>query len=150
MKNTAAGLLKHMISKLTMALKRKTRAFKTRLVILSLLHSSSFSHKLKGLMNHQLKSQGEEETDQGKTVVVYKTAVSPVYTKCEMEEEEDEECRASVTEMPKVHPNEDRGEEIDQLADLFIRRFHRQMWLQKQLSLESRHHDPDDHAPPLH
>ncbi|KAJ4908417.1 Uncharacterized protein Rs2_12075 [Raphanus sativus] len=92
-------------------LKRKTRAFKTRLVIFSLLHDrnmmvSSWSHKLKAKPTSRQLGEG------------------------------------SVIDMVK-HSKEDKGEEfkledeIDKVADLFISRFHQQMWLQKQISLEN-------------
>ncbi|KAF2537456.1 hypothetical protein F2Q68_00022810 [Brassica cretica] len=84
-------------------------------------------------------------------------AASPQYVQYldeedEEEEEDDEkypdlrhslfEAEGSVIDMVK-HSKEDKGEEfrledeIDNVADLFITRFHRQMWLQKQLSLEN-------------
>ncbi|WZZ91356.1 hypothetical protein YC2023_119935 [Brassica napus] len=107
--NMLAGLAKEK----TKELKRKTRAFKTRLVIFSLLHNrnmvvSSWSHKLKSKPTSRSLDDGE----------------------------------GSVIDMVK-HSKEDKGEEfrledeIDNVADLFITRFHRQMWLQKQLSLEN-------------
>ncbi|KAF8052649.1 hypothetical protein N665_1523s0005 [Sinapis alba] len=153
----------------TKELKRKTRAFKTRLVIFSLLHNrnmvvSSWSHKLKSKPTSRNLDDGNK--DKKNMVVVYShnamsstPAASPQYVQYmdeedeeEEEEEEDEkypdlrhslfEAEGSVIDMVK-HSKEDKGEEfrledeIDNVADLFITRFHRQMWLQKQLSLES-------------
>lgn len=178
----AAEFVKQIINMLTglakdktKELKRKTRAFKTRLVIFSLLHNrhmvvSSLSHKLKTnptskKIDHDNKND-EDNHDQN-MVVVYShnvnamssTPVSPhaeyQYPEEEEDEEEEEEeekypdlrhslfeAEGSVIDMVK-HSKEDQGEEfrledeIDKVADLFISRFHRQMWLQKQLSPES-------------
>lgn len=145
-------------------LKRKTRAFKTRLVIFSLLHDrnmmvSSWSHKLKAKPTSRKLDGGGKDHDQN-MVVVYShnanmsrtSAASPQYVQYSEEEEEEEkypdmrhslfEAEGSVIDMVK-HSKEDKGEEfrledeIDNVADLFITRFHRQMWLQKQLSLEN-------------
>ncbi|KFK25624.1 hypothetical protein AALP_AA8G139100 [Arabis alpina] len=174
----AAEYVKHIINMLadlakdkTKELKRKTRAFKTRLVIFSLLHNksmvlSSWSHKLKVKANPTSKkldmNDQAKEQDQNMVVVYSHNAISstPVsphveyqYVEDEEDEEEDEdkypdlrhslfEAEGSVIELVK-HSKEDKGEEfrledeIDKVADLFITRFHRQMWLQKQLSLES-------------
>ncbi|CAH8327835.1 unnamed protein product [Eruca vesicaria subsp. sativa] len=159
--NMLAGLAKDK----TKELKRKTRAFKTRLVIFSLLHNrnmmvSSWSHKLKSKPTSRNLEDGSK--DKTNMVVVYShnamsspPAASPQYVRYideEDEEEEDEkypdlrhslfEAEGSVIDMVK-HSKEDKGEEfrledeIDNVADLFITRFHRQMWLQKQLSLEN-------------
>lgn len=177
----AAEFVKHIINMLsnlakdkTKELKRKTRAFKTRLVIFSLLHNrhmvvSSLSHKLKTnptskKIDHDNK---DDDHDHQNMVVVYSqninamssTPVSPHIQYVDEEEEEEEgkypdlrhslfEAEGSVIDMVK-HSKEDKGEEfrledeIDNVADLFITRFHRQMWLQKQLSLGS----PDTSSP---
>ncbi|VVB14391.1 unnamed protein product [Arabis nemorensis] len=171
----AAEFMKHIINMLaglakdkTKELKRKTRAFKSRLVIFSLLHNksmvlSSWSHKLKAKPTSRKIDHGQEQDhqDDQNMVVVYShnavssTPVSPhvQYQYVEEEEDEDEEkypdlrhslfeAEGSVIDLVK-HSKEDKGEEfrledeIDKVADLFITRFHRQMWLQKQLSLES-------------
>uniref|UniRef100_A0A1J3HLK8 Cotton fiber protein n=1 Tax=Noccaea caerulescens TaxID=107243 RepID=A0A1J3HLK8_NOCCA len=171
----AADFVKHIIDMLaslakdkTKELKKKTRAFKTRLVIFSLLHNrnmvvSSFSHKLKAKPTSKKLDDGKDQKQDQNLVVVYShntmssTPVSPhvqyEYVEEEEEEEEEEEkypdlrhslfeAEGSVIEMVK-HSKEDKGEEfrledeIDKVADLFITRFHRQMWLQKQLSLET-------------
>ncbi|KAH0907392.1 hypothetical protein HID58_039219 [Brassica napus] len=163
--NMLAGLAKDK----TKELKRKTRAFKTRLVIFSLLHNrnmvvSSWSHKLKSKPTSRSLDDGGNK-DKNNMVVVYShnanmsttPAASPQYVQYvdeedEEEEEDDEkypdlrhslfEAEGSVIDMVK-HSKEDKGEEfrledeIDNVADLFITRFHRQMWLQKQLSLEN-------------
>ncbi|KAL0709475.1 hypothetical protein Bca4012_016453 [Brassica carinata] len=150
-------------------LKRKTRAFKTRLVIFSLLHDrnmmvSSWSHKLKAkpASSRKLDDGGKDREQDQSTVVVYShnafsstPAASPQYVQYTEEEDEEEdeekypdlrhslfEAEGSVIDMVK-HSKEDKGEEfkledeIDKVADLFISRFHQQMWLQKQISLEN-------------
>ncbi|KAJ4882865.1 Uncharacterized protein Rs2_32958 [Raphanus sativus] len=156
--NMLAGLAKDT----TKELKRKTRAFKTRLVIFSLLHNnnmvvSSWSHKLKAKPTSRNLDDGSK--DKKNMVVVYShnpmsstPAASPQYVQYVDEDDEDEkypdlrhslfEAEGSVIDMVK-HSKENKGEEfrledeIDNVADLFITRFHRQMWLQKQLSLEN-------------
>ncbi|KAG8475447.1 hypothetical protein CXB51_032219 [Gossypium anomalum] len=208
MKNKATGLLKQIIAGLTtmakaktMALKSKTKAIKTRLVIFSLLQNrkflmSSFSEKLNALMGHNDKISKELEDDdfgdqQGQTIVLYNSnnamwLPSTAETKYDDQEEEEEEeygdgdgdgdegeaeaeaeaeaeekypdlthslfesgemelgdPGSSVIDIVK-NSKTDKGEEfrledeIDRVADLFIKRFHRQMRLQKQLSLKRR------------
>ncbi|XP_010419999.1 PREDICTED: uncharacterized protein LOC104705651 [Camelina sativa] len=186
----AAEFVKQIINMLTglakdktKELKRKTRAFKTRLVIFSLLHNrhmvmSSLSNKLKtNPTSKKINHDNHKDHHDQNMVVVYShivnamssTPVSPhveyqYAEEVEDEEEEDDEeeegkypdlrhslfeAEGSVIEMVK-HSKEDKGEEfkledeIDKVADLFISRFHRQMWLQKQLSLES---IPDTSSP---
>ncbi|KAF8118101.1 hypothetical protein N665_0006s0101 [Sinapis alba] len=148
-------------------LKRKTRAFKTRLVIFSLLHDrnmmvSSWSHKLKAKPTSRKIDDGGKDLEQDQNMVVVYShnamsstpAASPQYVQYAEEEEEEEEekdpdlrhslfeAEGSVIDMVK-HSKEDKGEEfkledeIDKVADLFISRFHQQMWLQKQISLEN-------------
>ncbi|MBA0620939.1 hypothetical protein Godav_006604 [Gossypium davidsonii] len=196
MKNKATGLLKQIIAGLTtmakaktMALKSKTKAIKTRLVIFSLLQNrkflmSSFSEKLNALMGHNAKNSKELEDDdcgdqQSQAIVLYNSnnamwLPSTAETKYDDQEEEEEygdgdeaEAEAgekypdlthslfesgemelgdpgsSVIDIVK-NSKTDKGEEfrledeIDRVADLFIKRFHRQMRLQKQLSLKRR------------
>ncbi|KAG2334151.1 hypothetical protein Bca4012_000657 [Brassica carinata] len=149
-------------------LKRKTRAFKTRLVIFSLLHDrnmmvSSWSHKFKAKpTSRKLDGGGNKDQEQDQNLVVVYShnvmsstpAASPQYVQYSEEEEEEKEgkypdprhslfeAEGSVIDMVK-HSKEDKGEEfkledeIDKVADLFISRFHQQMWLQKQISLEN-------------
>ncbi|TYI51282.1 hypothetical protein E1A91_D12G164900v1 [Gossypium mustelinum] len=199
MKNKSTGLLKQIIAGLTtmakaktMALKSKTKAIKTRLVIFSLLQNrkflmSSFSEKLNALMGHNAKISKELEDDdcgdqQSQAIVLYNSnnamwLPSTAETKYDDQEEEEygdgdgdgDEAEAeagekypdlthslfesgemelgdpgsSVIDIVK-NSKTDKGEEfrledeIDRVADLFIKRFHRQMRLQKQLSLKRR------------
>ncbi|KAG4116069.1 hypothetical protein ERO13_D12G146700v2 [Gossypium hirsutum] len=201
MKNKSTGLLKQIIAGLTtmakaktMALKSKTKAIKTRLVIFSLLQNrkflmSSFSEKLNALMGHNAKISKELEDDdcgdqQSQAIVLYNSnnamwLPSTAETKYDDQEEEEygdgdgdgDEAEAEAEagekypdlthslfesgEMELGDPGSsvidivknsktDTGEEfrledeIDRVADLFIKRFHRQMRLQKQLSLKRR------------
>ncbi|KAL4384566.1 hypothetical protein GQ457_15G003280 [Hibiscus cannabinus] len=128
---------------------------------------SSFSDKLNALVGHNRDSICKEVGDQQSQPVVVHNSGNAVWvpsapeTKYEEEEEEEkypdlshsvfdkEEMElaadpgASVIEMVK-NSREDRGEEfrledeIDRVADLFIKRFHCQMRMQKQLSLKRR------------
>ncbi|MBA0805483.1 hypothetical protein Gohar_004996, partial [Gossypium harknessii] len=113
MKNKATGLLKQIIAGLTtmakaktMALKSKTKAIKTRLVIFSLLQNrkflmSSFSEKLNALMGHNAKISKELEDDdcgdqQSPAIVLYNSnnamwLPSTAETKYDDQEEEEEE-----------------------------------------------------------
>ncbi|OMO98521.1 hypothetical protein CCACVL1_04201 [Corchorus capsularis] len=87
----------------------------------------------------QMALQAEDEEEEDK----YPDLTHSLFESEEMEFEQNP--GGSVIDIVK-HSKEDKGEEfrledeIDRVADLFIRRFHRQMRLQKQLSLK-RHHD---------
>ncbi|CAN8256410.1 unnamed protein product [Cochlearia groenlandica] len=168
------NMLSSMAKDKTKEMKRKTKAFKTRLVIFSLLHNrsmvlNSLSHKLKTKPTSRKLDQDVQEVHdidhhrQNMVVVYSHNAMSSTpnvsphvqyqYTNEEDEEKEEEEekypdlrhtlfeTEGSVIDMVK-HSKEDKGEEfrledeIDKVADLFITRFHRQMWLQKQHSLD--------------
>lgn len=202
MKNKAAAILKQIIATLSsmakaksLALKSKTRAIKTRLIILSLLskkkflmsslsHSiqqkkSSISHKLNTLLGHHHhhhdnidKHDYDDENDVGSgqskaIVLVYQgnninamthedqTRTDDQYlleeaaddkypdlthSLFDSEDLDFEDPGGSVIDLLKTS-KEGAGEEfsledeIDHVADLFIKRFHRQMRMQKQLSL---------------
>ncbi|KAB5527521.1 hypothetical protein DKX38_021368 [Salix brachista] len=198
MKNKASVYLKRIMSVLasmvkakTLALKSKTNALRTRLIIFSLLGNkkimmSSLTQKLQSVMGKLDKDQEEalelEYSDQNKAVVLYNqlNSMSPLInpTRTEMMENvvaeddqdniigygyeesgEDEEkypdlthslfesedadfedSGVSVIDMVKNSKQEGEAfsleDEIDHVADLFIKRFHRQMWLQKQLSMK--------------
>ncbi|KAE8663838.1 hypothetical protein F3Y22_tig00112864pilonHSYRG00004 [Hibiscus syriacus] len=181
----ASGLLKQIINGLaaiakakSMAIKSKTKAIKTRLVIFSLLQNrkllvvSSLSDKLNALMGRNEEISNEEEDDRvsgdqrSPSIVLHNSGNAAMWipstpqTKYEDDEEEEKypdlshslfdseemefaDSGGSVIEMVK-NSKEDRGEEfrledeIDRVADLFIKRFHCQMRLQKQLSLKRR------------
>ncbi|XP_062152775.1 uncharacterized protein LOC133861086 [Alnus glutinosa] len=197
MKNKASAILKQIIATLSsmakaksLALKSKTRAIKTRLIILSLLskkkflmsslsHSirqkkSSISHKLHTLLGHNDKHSDVHENDQSKAIVLYEGNINamtheslPDQIRTELLEEKDHGCLdeaddkypdlthspffsedleledpgGSVIDLVKTS-KEGVGEEfsledeIDHVADLFIKRFHRRMRMQKQLSLK--------------
>ncbi|KAK3421252.1 hypothetical protein EUGRSUZ_G01911 [Eucalyptus grandis] len=188
MKNKVSTMLKQMLAALSAmaksksgALRRKTDALRTRLIIFSLLHHdkkffvSTLSHKLQNLLlqHHHHEEKPHEEADDAdlaaeqpseNDIVSYCTSEAlvhepmPVPTHCEpakYEEEEDGDLThtlfddsddsssgGSVIELAK-HSKEDRGEEfvleneIDHVADLFIKRFHRQMKLQNMESLKN-------------
>ncbi|KAE8707254.1 P-loop containing nucleoside triphosphate hydrolases superfamily protein isoform 1 [Hibiscus syriacus] len=190
MRNKASGLLKQIITALTttanaktMAIKSKTKAIKTRLVIFSLLQNrkllmSSFSDKLNALMgqnNGKISKELEEDDvsgdQQSQSIFLHNSSnamwvPSTQQTKYEEDDDDDgvelEEKYPDLThslfdseEMEMIDPGasvieivknskEDKGEEfrledeIDRVADLFIKRFHRQMRMQKQLSLKRR------------
>lgn len=196
MKNKASTILKQIIATLssmakakTLALKNKTRAIKTRLIIFSLLknkkifmsslsHSihqkkSYISHKLNALLSHHHhhdKNSNDFEddlVDQDNAIVQYKDNLDamahkylpdPTHTE-EADVQKNDKCPdlthslfdskdldfedpgGSVIDLVK-NSKEEAGEEfmleneIDHVADLFIKRFHKQMRMQKQLSLK--------------
>ncbi|KAM3760999.1 hypothetical protein ACB098_01G234500 [Castanea mollissima] len=197
MKNKASTILKQIIATLssmakakTLALKNKTRAIKTRLIIFSLLknkkifmsslsHSihqkkSYISHKLNALLSHHHhhhdKNSNDFEddlVDQDNAIVQYKDNLDamahkylpdPTHTE-EADVQKNDKCLnlthslfdskdldfedpgGSVIDLVK-NSKEEAGEEfmleneIDRVADLFIKRFHKQMMMQKQLSLK--------------
>lgn len=191
MKSRVSRIVKQIIAALGsiakakgMALKSKTTALKTRIVIFSLLRDkkimmSSVSHKLQALMGHhdhqkkhsdhgeQQLVDDDDDGDQSNSLVVYSIKANPTngqghvgYLEYEDEDEnkypdlthslfeledteieEEEDPRASVIDIVK-NSKEEAGEEfkledeIDHVADLFIKRFHRQMLFQKQQSLK--------------
>ena len=179
MKNEASSFLKKIVSVITamakaksLALKSKTSALKTRLLVFSLLRNkkvlmASISHKLHALVGQQEKT----EDDKSKVIVVYNAMANEslssaacrelvqmedyygydeeegndkypdlTHSLFDLGEEEEEEAGGSVIEM--VKNSKEQGEnfvledEIDQVADLFIKRFHKQMRIQKQLSFK--------------
>lgn len=178
MKNKASSFLKQIISVITtvakaksLALKSKTSALKTRLLVFSLLRNkkvlmASISHKLHALVGQQK----TEEDDQSKAIVVYNAMAneslsSPVCTELvrmedyygyeeegddkypdlthslfDLREEEEDEVGGSVIEMVKNSKEQGQNfvleDEIDQVADLFIKRFHKQIRIQKQQSFK--------------
>lgn len=198
MKKKAGGFLKRVMSVLasmakakTLALKSKTNALRTRLIIFSLLGNkkimmSSITEKLHSLMGQHEKDQEEplelECLDQNKALVFHNhlDSMSPllhptdtelmenivaedgqdniigyVYEEAGDGEEkypdlthslfdsegvEFEDSGVSVIDMVKNSKQEGETfsleDEIDQVADLFIKRFHHQMRLQKQLSMK--------------
>ncbi|KAJ9132923.1 hypothetical protein P3X46_033741 [Hevea brasiliensis] len=176
----------------TLALKSKTHALKTRLMIFFLLRDkkilmSSISHKLHSIMGQQEHDKDQEDGDnnmgeQSKSIVLYNhgSMSLPSPTQMELlenadeqdniygygygygynyEDEDDEEKFPDLTHslfesedldfedpggsvIDLVKNSKKEGEEfrledeIDHVADLFIKRFHRQMRMQKQLSIK--------------
>uniref|UniRef100_A0A7N0UQ50 Uncharacterized protein n=1 Tax=Kalanchoe fedtschenkoi TaxID=63787 RepID=A0A7N0UQ50_KALFE len=175
MKSKASNFIKQVLNVITamakaktLALKHKTGALKTRLMIFSVLKNrkmlmSSISSKLHALMGHNDNKDGEGDVeDQNKAIVIYNalnmhSLPDPAHMEEFQDEDDDrypdlthslfdleddfEDPGGSVIDIVK-HSKEDGGEEfkledeIDQVADLFIKRFHRQMRMQKQLSLK--------------
>ncbi|XP_042497224.1 uncharacterized protein LOC122076024 [Macadamia integrifolia] len=183
MKNRASGFLKQIISVLSsvvkaksLALKNKTSAIKTRLIILSVLKNkkillSSITHKLHALVGQQdkMKEDAHEHGDQSSSsnanaIVLFNSMAkeshsNPSCTELvkveENEYEEDEEYPdlthslfdSEADELDLADPggsvidlvrnSKEDGEnfkledEIDHVADLFIRKFHRQIKMQK-------------------
>ncbi|KAI6677433.1 hypothetical protein NL676_038229 [Syzygium grande] len=199
MKNKVSAMLKQMLTALSamaksksMALRGKTNALQTRLIIFSLLHHnkkffvSTLSHKIQNLLSHHHHHQDEkkpreeagdadvaaEQPSENSIVSYYNSKAlahesMPIPTHCEpakdKEEEDDDDevdekypdlrhtlfddiedssLGGSIIELMK-HSKEDRGQEfvleneIDHVADLFIKRFHRQMRLQKMESFKN-------------
>ncbi|KAJ4877796.1 Uncharacterized protein Rs2_42814 [Raphanus sativus] len=169
----ATALMKRVVALLSsvakaksIAVKNKTSAFKTRLVVLSLVKHKklgfrSISNKIHNLLGHSDDQDHDQDRDESKAIVLYNTGAS---TKAHhesydvLEEENDkypdlrhtlfegdddfgELEEGSVIDMVK-NSKEEEGEsfkledEIDHVADLFISRFHKQMKLQKLLSFK--------------
>ena len=165
MKNGASVFLKQIIALMTsmaktksMAVKSKTSALKSRILMFSLLRNKkvllhSISEKIHSFLGQQ--HGGEEE--ESKAVVVHHNEVEwspsqsyhhhhhhqmmttdngeekyPDLTHCLFEDEEVDMRGGSITDMVKNGKEEFRLEdEIDHVADLFITRFHKQMRMQK-------------------
>lgn len=198
MKKKAGGFLKRVMSVLasmakakTLALKSKTNALRTRLIIFSLLGNkkimmSSITEKLHSLMGQHEKDQEEalelECLDQNKALMFHNQldSMSPLLNPTDTELMENivaeagqdniigyvyeeagdgeekypdlthslfdsegvefEDSGVSVIDMVKNSKQEGETfsleDEIDHVADLFIKRFHHQMRLQKQLSMK--------------
>ncbi|KAF8045281.1 hypothetical protein N665_5279s0002 [Sinapis alba] len=166
----ATALMKRIVALLSsvakaksIAVKNKTSAFKTRLMVLSLLKHKklgfrSISNKIHNLLGH---SDPQQDQDESKAIILYNSGASTVahlesYDVLEEENDEYPDLRhtlfegdddfgdleeGSVIDMVK-NSKEEEGEsfkledEIDHVADLFISRFHKQMKLQKLLSFK--------------
>ena len=163
MKNGASVFLKQIIALMTsmaktksMAVKSKTSALKSRILMFSLLRNKkvllhSISEKIHSILGQQ--HGGDEE--ESKAVVVHHNEVEwspsrsyhhhhhqmttdngeekyPDLTHCLFEDEEVDMRGGSIIDMVKNGKEEFRLEdEIDHVADLFITRFHKQMRMQK-------------------
>ncbi|CAL9178584.1 unnamed protein product [Musa hybrid cultivar] len=161
-----------MVKAKSMAVKSKTSALRTRLLVLRLLQNKkllmkAISHKIHALMGQE-KGEGVAHSaeDHDKAIVLYDAAKNAALTNptdkepmyCydddddypdlrhslfDLEEEEEEEddddelgnttgCVIDLVKNSKEDGSEFRLEdEIDHAADVFIKRFHRQMRLQK-------------------
>lgn len=136
----------------SMALKTKGSALRSRLIIFSWLRNkkivmASLTHKLKTLM-------GTSEEGTSEAMVLHNESLSEPSSTELLEDEDDdkypdlthslfdgndgfEDPGGSVIDAVRNSKEEFKLEEqIDQVADLFIKRFHRQMLMQKQLSFK--------------
>ncbi|KAF8107289.1 hypothetical protein N665_0124s0080 [Sinapis alba] len=167
----ATALMKRIVALLSsvakaksIAVRNKTSAFKTRLMVLSLLKHKklglrSISNKIHNLLSHS--DDQDHDQDESKAIILYNSGASTVahlesYDVLEEENDEYPDLRhtlfegdddfgdleeGSVIDMVK-NSKEEEGEsfkledEIDHVADLFISRFHKQMKLQKLLSFK--------------
>ncbi|CAL9198515.1 uncharacterized protein LOC104000642 [Musa acuminata AAA Group] len=160
-----------MVKAKSMAVKSKTSALRTRLLVLRLLQNKkllmkAINHKIHALMGQEKGEGGAHSAeDHDKAIVLYDAAKNAALTNptdtepmycyddddddypdlrhslfdLEEEEEEDDDelgnTTGSVIDLVK-NSKEDGSEfrledEIDHAADVFIKRFHRQMRLQK-------------------
>ncbi|CAL9058400.1 uncharacterized protein LOC135625840 [Musa acuminata AAA Group] len=157
-----------MVKAKSMAVKSKTSALRTRLLVLRLLQNKkllmkAINHKIHALMGQEKGEGGAHSADDhDKAIVLYDAAKNAALTNptdkepmycyddddypdlrhslfdLEEEEEDDDELgntTGSVIDLVK-NSKEDGSEfrledEIDHAADVFIKRFHRQMRLQK-------------------
>ncbi|XP_008450196.1 uncharacterized protein LOC103491856 [Cucumis melo] len=151
-KESVSNMVKQMGNALTSLVKRKARALKARLIVYSLLAQSNFfvssSIPLTTISTHHHNQQHSQLQAVVEDHQVAETEQETgVFTKYEEAEAEAEaEASGSVIEMVK-NSKEKAGEEfslekdIDHVADLFIRNFHRQMRMQKQNSLNRSHQE---------
>ncbi|OIW06485.1 hypothetical protein TanjilG_05256 [Lupinus angustifolius] len=201
MKNRASRVLKVFIADLrsmakskTLALKSRTNAIRTRLIILSLVMNkkfviSSISHKFQSVLGHHPNPKEEclleDSSDKNNAMMVFNdnndnnTVSNPSETQV-VEEDKDQDGYESYYKYEEDYDYDDEGgddkcmyldlthtvfdkenldlggsvielvksskeesgkefkmeEEIDHMADLFIKKFHRQIMLQKQNSLK--------------
>ncbi|KAG1331634.1 hypothetical protein COCNU_02G016020 [Cocos nucifera] len=175
MKNKASNFLKqvfslivNMVKAKSMAVKSKTSAMKSRLLIFGLLRHkkllmSAINHKIHALMGQEKGGETPTNTeDYSKAIVLYNAGeneATPSTTRTEavnrddddddddypdlthslFDDEDDDDglgdATGSVIDLVR-NSKEDGSEfiledEIDHVADVFIRRFHRQMRMQK-------------------
>ncbi|URE11267.1 hypothetical protein MUK42_24727 [Musa troglodytarum] len=142
-----------MVKAKSMAVRSKTSALKTRLLVLGLLHNKkvlmkAINHKIHALMGQERGDGGAHSAEeQNKAIVLYDAAKNealPSPTSAEPSYCDDDDnypdLRHSLFDMEDEDDEENSREdgsefsledEIDHVADVFIRRFHRQMRLQK-------------------
>ncbi|ERN06351.1 hypothetical protein AMTRI_Chr06g191450 [Amborella trichopoda] len=162
MKNRASTFLKQMLSVIgslvkakSSSVKHKAEAIKTRLIVFGLLRNNkkvftTISHKIHHLLG--------QDDDQCKAIVVYNSmALEPTSELCFNKPEEDEEYPdlthslfdsedtelenpgQSAIDLVKQSVNTadfKLEDEIDHVADLFIKRFHKRIEMQKQQSFK--------------
>ncbi|CAA7400671.1 unnamed protein product [Spirodela intermedia] len=155
------SLLVSIVKAKSAAVKTKTRALKTRLLIFGLLHN----HKVLSVITHKISALvGHEKDDAAATAAfaMVQREAEGLETLQDLDaggggeavEEEDDgypdlrhslfdddDGSGSVVELVKSTRGENEGEfvledEIDHVAEVFIRRFHRQMRLQRLESLK--------------
>ncbi|RWV76778.1 hypothetical protein GW17_00062503 [Ensete ventricosum] len=132
MKNEAAALLKHIATVLaatvkskSMALKNKAIAARTRLAVFRLLRIK------KVLLTNEEVFPSPHRTDLVESAEDdnYDDLVHSFFDDHDEEEDEDDDSKRNGSEISLE-------DDVDHAADVFIRRFHRQMRLEKQESLK--------------
>ncbi|KAK8928798.1 hypothetical protein KSP39_PZI017534 [Platanthera zijinensis] len=155
-----------MVKSKSMAVKSKTRSIKTRLLIFNLLRTkkllmTAINHKIHALMN--LQNEDRDGDLMAKAIVLYNDPAKGDLPATDMEAEAEDEDDYPDLRHSLFDPDEDEElvngtgsvidlmrssrenggdrefvleDEIDHAADVFIRRFHRQMWIQKQDSFK--------------
>ncbi|KAM0947144.1 hypothetical protein DsansV1_C08g0083031 [Dioscorea sansibarensis] len=168
MKSSATTLFKRMFSVLvtmvkakSLALKSKTNALKTRLIIFSLLQNkrvlmTAISHKIHALMGEEKGEQekDDEECSRSDGEHSCNDEVLNSFSCLERDENTGETERLVELEEDEVLDNGEGSaadfvrsfrkndtefnleDEIDHVADVFIKRFHSQMRMQKQESFK--------------
>ncbi|TXG48990.1 hypothetical protein EZV62_024865 [Acer yangbiense] len=144
----------------SLAIKNKTNAAKARLIMLSLMKNKkvlmgSISNKIHNLLGHQTSHREDNDVveDQSKAIVLH-NAVEPhssssctqyvydddkypdlTHSLFDEEEFEFDDQGGSIIDIVRNSKEEGENfsleEEIDHVADLFIKRFHKQIKLQK-------------------
>lgn len=154
-----------MVKSRSMALKSKTSSIKARLLIFNLLRNkkvlmSAINHKIHALVSQEKEDRRRNGDDLSKAIVLYNDPAKEEVPAVEEDEDdypdlrhtlfdlengdEDEELVNGTGSVIDLMRNSREGgnqefileDEIDHAADVFIRRFHRQMWIQKQDSFK--------------
>ena len=155
------SVIVNMVKAKSMEVKKKTDAIKTRLLIFRLLRNkklvmNTISHKIHALTGQE-KEGSQNNEDSSKSIVPYNSAKDNASPNQQVvrdekhdypdprhsifgwdnEDGDDEICdgTSSVINLVKNSKENDSDfnleDEIDHVADVFIRRFHRQMKMQK-------------------
>ncbi|KAI3967322.1 hypothetical protein MKW92_034782 [Papaver armeniacum] len=164
MKTKASNFLKQILNVLStvvkaksLAIKTKTSAMKTRLLIFSLLKTNrkvlvgNITHKIHALISHLDSKKHDDnnavDEDKSKAIVLYNPSLPDLtHGLFDLEDDDFVDQAGSVIDLVKNAKEEDGKnfsleDEIDTVADLFIRRFHRQMKMQKQESFKRRYQE---------